>query len=99
MNVPHKGLTQAAMGVAGNEVDAAFQGIATVNSLIKAGKLPLIGVTTSKRMPQFPDVPRVGDSGLPSVEFAMVCADGAGRYVEGDRESVGDGSEEGAGRP
>ena len=68
-HVPYKGATQAAMGVAGNEVQAAFQGIATVNSLIKAGKLKLIGVTTPRRMPQFPDVPTVSDSGMPGFEF------------------------------
>jgi tripartite-type tricarboxylate transporter receptor subunit TctC len=68
-HVPYKGATQAAMGVAGKEVDAAFQGIATVNSLIKAGKLRLVGVTTPRRMPQFPDVPTVSESGLPGFEF------------------------------
>lgn len=68
-HVPYKGATQAAMGVAGKEVDAAFQGIATVSSLVKAGKLRLIGVTTPKRMPQFPDVPTVSESGLPGFEF------------------------------
>jgi tripartite-type tricarboxylate transporter receptor subunit TctC len=68
-HVPYKGATQAAMGVAGNEVQVAFQGIATVNSLIKAGKLKLLGVTTPKRMPQFPDVPTVADTGLPGFEF------------------------------
>lgn len=68
-HVPYKGATQAAMGVAGNEVLAAFQGIATVNSLIKAGKVRLIGVTTPRRMPQFPDVPTVSESGLPGFEF------------------------------
>lgn len=68
-HVPYKGATQAAMGVAGNEVHAAFQGIATVNSLIKAGKVRLIGVTTPRRMPQFPDVPTVSESGLPGFEF------------------------------
>src|SRR5438128_11976399 len=45
-HVPYKGATQAAMGVAGKEVDTAFQGIATITSLVKAGKLRLIGVTT-----------------------------------------------------
>jgi tripartite-type tricarboxylate transporter receptor subunit TctC len=35
-HVPYKGATQAAMGVAGKEVHTAFQGIATVNSLINA---------------------------------------------------------------
>jgi tripartite-type tricarboxylate transporter receptor subunit TctC len=68
-HVPYKGATQAAVGVAGNEVHAAFQGIATVNSLIRAGKVRLIGVTTPQRMPQFPDVPTVSQSGLPGFEF------------------------------
>ena len=68
-HVPYKGATQAAMGVAGNEVHAAFQGIATVNSLVKSGKLRLIGVTTPRRLPQFPEVPTVADSGLPGFEF------------------------------
>jgi tripartite-type tricarboxylate transporter receptor subunit TctC len=68
-HVPYKGATQAAMGVAAREVDAAFQGIATVNALVKAGKLRLIGVTTPKRMPQFPDVPTVSESGMPGFEF------------------------------
>lgn len=68
-HVPYKGATQAAMGVGGNEVHAAFQGIATVSSLIKAGKVRLIGVTTPARMPQYPDVPTVAESGLPGFEF------------------------------
>ena len=99
-HVPYKGATQAAMGVAGKEVDAAFQGIATVNSLIKAGKLRLIGVTTPRRMPQFPDVPTVSESGLPGFEFnSWFARDGAGRHAEGHREPLADRSEEGAGRP
>jgi tripartite-type tricarboxylate transporter receptor subunit TctC len=68
-HVPYKGATQAAMGVAGKEVDAAFQGIATVTSLVKAGKLRLIAVTTPRRLPQFPDVPTVSESGLAGFEF------------------------------
>ena len=68
-HVPYKGATQAAMGVAGNEVQVAFQGIATVNALVRAGKLKLIGVTAPGRMPQFPDVPTVSESGLSGFEF------------------------------
>jgi len=68
-HVPYKGATQAAVGVAGKEVDATFQGIATVSSLVKAGKLRLIAVTTPKRLAQFPDVPTVGESGLSGFEF------------------------------
>ena len=68
-HVPYKGATQAAMGVAGNEIQVAFQGLATVNSLIQAKKLRLIGVTTPRRMAQFPDAPTVSESGLPGFEF------------------------------
>jgi tripartite-type tricarboxylate transporter receptor subunit TctC len=68
-HVPYKGATQAAVGVAGHEVQLAFQGIATVSSLIKAGKLRLIGVTTPRRLAQFPDVPTVSESGLSGFEF------------------------------
>jgi tripartite-type tricarboxylate transporter receptor subunit TctC len=68
-HVPYKGATQAAVGVAGKEVDAAFQGIATVASLVQAGKLKLIAVSTPKRMPQFANVPTVNESGLAGFEF------------------------------
>jgi tripartite-type tricarboxylate transporter receptor subunit TctC len=68
-HVPYKGATQAAVGVAGKEVDAAFQGIATVNSLVQAGKLRLIAVTTPKRIPQFASIPTVNESGLAGFEF------------------------------
>ena len=68
-HVPYKGATQAAVGVAGKEVQVAFQGIATVASLLQAGKLKLIGVTTPRRMPQFADVPTVSESGLAGFEF------------------------------
>jgi tripartite-type tricarboxylate transporter receptor subunit TctC len=68
-HVPYKGATQAAMGVAGKEVQTALQGIATVNSLLQAGKLRLIAVSTPRRMAQFPDVPTVSESGLAGFEF------------------------------
>ncbi|MDP3085423.1 MAG: tripartite tricarboxylate transporter substrate-binding protein [Rubrivivax sp.] len=68
-HVPYKGATQAAIGVAGGEVAVAFQGLATVNPLIKGNRVKLIAVSTPKRMPQHPDVPTVSESGLPGFEF------------------------------
>ena len=68
-HVPYKGATQAAVGVAAGEVPVAFQGLATVAGLVKGGKLRLIAVTTPQRLPQFPDVPTVSESGLPGFEF------------------------------
>ena len=68
-HVPYKGATQAAMGVAAGEVPVAFQGLSTVNSLVRGGKIKLLGVTTRSRLPQFPDAPTVSESGLPGFEF------------------------------
>jgi tripartite-type tricarboxylate transporter receptor subunit TctC len=68
-HIPYKGATQAAVGVAAGEVPIAFQGLATVTSLLKGGKLKLLGVATRSRLPQFPDVPTVGESGLAGFEF------------------------------
>jgi tripartite-type tricarboxylate transporter receptor subunit TctC len=68
-HVPYKGATQAALDVASGQVPIAFQGLATVASLVRGGKLKLIGVTTPARLSQFPDVPTVAESGLPGFEF------------------------------
>jgi tripartite-type tricarboxylate transporter receptor subunit TctC len=68
-HVPYKGATQAAVGVAAGEVPVAFQGLATVNPLVKAARVKLIAVSTPKRMPQYPEVPTVSESGLPGFEF------------------------------
>lgn len=84
-HVPYKGATQAAVGVAGKEVDAAFQGIATVSALVKAGKLKLLAVCTPKRLPQFADIPTVSESGLAGFEFnswfAMMAPAGTPKAV------------------
>ncbi len=84
-HVPYKGATQAAVGVAGKEVDAAFQGIATVNALVQAGKLRLIAVSTPKRLAQFPNVPTVNESGLAGFEFnswfAMMAPAGTPKII------------------
>jgi tripartite-type tricarboxylate transporter receptor subunit TctC len=68
-HVPYRGATQAALDVASGQVSVAFQGLATVASLVRGGKLRLLAVTTRDRLPQFPDVPTVSESGLPGFEF------------------------------
>ena len=68
-HVPYRGATQAALDVASGQVSVAFQGLATVASLVRGGKLRLLAVTTRSRLSQFPDVPTVSESGLPGFEF------------------------------
>jgi tripartite-type tricarboxylate transporter receptor subunit TctC len=68
-HVPYKGATPAAVAVAAGEVDGAFQGLGTVNSLIQGGKLRLLAVSTQQRLPQYPSVPTVNESGLKDFYF------------------------------
>jgi len=68
-HVPYKGASQAAAGVAAGEVPVALQGLATVAGLVRGGRMKLIGVGTPTRIPQFPDVPTISDSGLPGFQF------------------------------
>src|SRR3954451_24478811 len=68
-HVPYKGATQAATDVAAGQIPVGFQGLGTVAALVRGGQLRLIGVTTDKRMSQFPDVPTVSESGLPGFFF------------------------------
>jgi tripartite-type tricarboxylate transporter receptor subunit TctC len=68
-HVPYKGATQAATDVAGGQIPVGFQGLGTVAALVRGGQLRLMGVTTEKRLPQFPEVPTVSESGLPGFSF------------------------------
>jgi tripartite-type tricarboxylate transporter receptor subunit TctC len=68
-HVPYKGATQAATDVAGGQIPVAFQGLGTVAGLVRGNQVKLIGVSTEKRLPQFPDVPTISESGLPGFLF------------------------------
>jgi tripartite-type tricarboxylate transporter receptor subunit TctC len=68
-HVPYKGATQAAADVAAGQIPVAFQGLGTVAAMVRSGQVRLIGVCAAKRLPQFPDVPTISESGLPGFLF------------------------------
>jgi len=68
-HIPYRGATGAALDVATGQVDVHMSGMPTVFSLIKAGKVRLIGIGSPARSPLFPDVPTIAESGLPGYEF------------------------------
>lgn len=69
-HVPYRGASQAALDVAGGQVDVTFQGIATVASLAKGGKLRLIGVMADRRHPEYPDTPTLKEVGINGFDFS-----------------------------
>ena len=56
------------------QVQVAFSGMPTVFTLIKGGKLKILGVASPKRSPLFPDVPTISESGVPGFEFGSFFA-------------------------
>jgi tripartite-type tricarboxylate transporter receptor subunit TctC len=73
-HVPYRGATQAAADVAAGQIPVAFQGLGTVAPLVRGDHVRLIGVTTKDRLPQFPDVPTVSESGMPGFLFNSLFA-------------------------
>ena len=62
-----------------------MQGLGTVTALIQAGKLRLLAVSTSARLPQYPSVPTFTEAGMKDFTFnswfAMVAPAGTPKPI------------------
>ena len=67
-HIPYDGSGPATAAVVGGEVQFFVQSALQIKELASAGKLRVIAVTTRERSSIFPDVPTVGESGLPGYE-------------------------------
>ena len=63
-HVPYKGAGPALIDVATGQIPATFTSMATAASLVRAGKLRVLGVTSPKRIAAFPDVPTFAEGGI-----------------------------------
>ena len=71
VQVPYKSSTQAVVDVLGGRIDAQFGILSTTHQYIKEGKLNALGVTTLKRVPDFPEMPTLDEMGLPGYEATL----------------------------
>jgi tripartite-type tricarboxylate transporter receptor subunit TctC len=71
IQVPYKSSTQAVVDVLGGRIDSQFGILTTTHQYIRDGKLNALGVTTAKRVPEFPDLPTLSESGLPGYEASL----------------------------
>lgn len=69
MHVPYKAGTQALPDLAAGQVHLMFDSMQTSGPLIKAGRIKVLALATSKRSPLMPDMPTVAEAGLPGFEF------------------------------
>lgn len=65
LQVPYKGSGQVLNDLIGGQVKASFGSLPSFMPSIEAGKLRAIAVTTNKRLPAYPNIPTVAESGFP----------------------------------
>lgn len=69
VSVPYKGAAPAVADVMGGQVDLLFSNMATVQQLVRAGKVKALAISTAQRLASFPDVAPVADV-LPGFDYS-----------------------------
>ena len=68
VSIAYKGGGPAVIDLIAGQVQIYFSTIPAALQQVKAGKLRALAVTSSKRVPELPDMPTVSESGLPGFE-------------------------------
>ena len=61
-HVPYKSASASLTDVVSGQVPLSFQSMPSAISMVKSGKVRVIGVATKKRVPALPDVPTIGET-------------------------------------
>ncbi len=70
LHVPYKSSVHARQDLLGGQIHLMFDAMAPALSLVKAGKLRAIAVTSRERSPLAPELPTVAEAGVPGFETA-----------------------------
>jgi tripartite-type tricarboxylate transporter receptor subunit TctC len=65
ITVPYKGAAPAITDLIGGQIQVMFTTVASCASLVEAGQLRAIAVTSAERSPAFPQLPTVSEAGVP----------------------------------
>ena len=68
VHVAYRGTGPAKMDLVAGRVDVKIEAYATTSEMIKDGRLKILAVTSSKRMPELPNIPTIAELGYPQYE-------------------------------
>ena len=68
--IPYKATPEVFVGLKNQDIQIGFEILAPLMANIRSGNLHAVAVTGAKRYPGLPDVPTVGESGVPGYEVA-----------------------------
>ena len=71
VHIPYKGIAQAVTALASGEVEMVISSSAALLPQIQAKRVRILGVTSPKRSPLFPDLPAIAESGVPGYEYYL----------------------------
>jgi len=77
VHIPYKGVSPALLDLIGGRIEAMFSTVPSAFSAIRSGKVRALGVTSTQRDPDLPEVPTIAESGMPDFEVTSwqgLCA-------------------------
>jgi tripartite-type tricarboxylate transporter receptor subunit TctC len=69
-HIPFKGSSGAVVALGGGQVDFSMENLGPVQPMVQSNRVRLLAVASHQRHPHVPDVPTLGQSGLPDVNLA-----------------------------
>lgn len=70
-HVPYKGSTPALTDLIGGNAQVMVDNLVTAGPQIKAGRVRALAVTSPQRVPTFPDIPTIAESGYPGFDVQV----------------------------
>ena len=85
VHIPYKGSAPAITDMIGGQVQVMFDNMPSALPQVKAGKLRALAVTSAQRSPSAPDVPTMGEAGVPGFDvqswFGLVAPKGTPKEI------------------